>query len=72
MNRRDQASEAMSTGDYSLIHDFYQKTFSSAVEICAMFKRNPDQKDSKLTDPEIKTELLNEVHDQLDDLVRFK
>lgn len=60
----------MSTGDYSLIHDFYQKTFSSSVEMCSLFKQNTDQKSAKYNDPEIRTELLNEVYDQMDNLVR--
>lgn len=66
---REQARQAMSTGEYSLVHDFYQKTFSSSVEMCALFKKNMDQKGAKFNDPELRTELLNEVHDQMDNLV---
>ena len=69
---REEVLSARSSGDYSLIHDFYERTFSSTIEMNALFKRTPDQKGAKINDPEIKSELLNEVHDQMDDLVKTR
>jgi hypothetical protein len=60
---------ASDSADYTSLHDFYEKTFSSFVEINALFKQNPDQESAKIKDPEIKTELLFTVYDQLNDLV---
>lgn len=51
------------------MHDFYQRTFSSPLELLAVLKRNPQQDGTKLSDPEINQELLNAIYDHLDDLV---
>lgn len=66
---RDEVKSATSSGDYSQVHDFYQRTFSSGVELNALLKKNPDQSDAKIDDPEILVELLNEIYDRLNDLV---
>lgn len=51
------------------MHDFYQRTFSSPLELLALLKRNPQQDGAKLSDPEINQELLHAIYDHLDDLV---
>ncbi|RWS05224.1 putative E3 ubiquitin-protein ligase HECTD2-like protein, partial [Dinothrombium tinctorium] len=65
---RSYITEALVNGDYSRIHDFYDRTFSSFVELNAVFKQNPEQEGAKINDPEINVELLNAVNDSIDDL----
>jgi hypothetical protein len=67
---RTDVKTALSTGDYSQVHDFYQRTFSSPIEMNALLKRNPEQETAHATDPEINQELLFAIYDFLDDLVR--
>ena len=70
-----EVNSALSTGDYSSIHDFYQRTFSSPIELNALMKRNVDADTSfpmQLNDSNINTELLYAVYDHLDDLVSGK
>lgn len=62
---------AISSGDYSSIHDFYQRTFSSPIELNALMKRSASNDKSQLShdDCELNTQLLYAIYDHLDDLV---
>ncbi|RWS26545.1 putative E3 ubiquitin-protein ligase HECTD2-like protein [Leptotrombidium deliense] len=64
-------NEALVDGDYSRVHDFYERTFSSFIELNSLFKVNPEEQNAKSQDPEIKVELLNAVNDGIDDLPSF-
>ncbi|KAI1301906.1 putative E3 ubiquitin-protein ligase HECTD2 [Halotydeus destructor] len=68
---KEQVREATVSGDYSSVHDFYQRTFSSPIEMCALFKRHTDHRTAKINDAEVKKELLDSVHDHMDDLPSF-
>lgn len=66
---RNDVEESTKCGDYSSIHDFYQQTFSSPIELVALLKRFPEKSSARIDDPELKVELLNELHDHINDLV---
>lgn len=61
--------ESTKCGDYSSIHDLYQQTFSSPIELMALLKRFPEKSSARIDDPELKVELMNELHDHINDLV---
>lgn len=69
---RQDVEEATKCGDYSSIHDLYQQTFSSPIELVSLLKHFPQKQSARIDDPELKVELMNELHDHINDLVRLK
>lgn len=55
--------------DFTRIHALYERTFSSLVELNALFKENPDTDGAKIHDPELKMDLLHAMYDEMDRLV---
>ena len=66
-NKIKQANESI---DFGEVKEFYRRTFSSLIELNAVFKLYPDKDEAVLNDPELKFDLLFEVYDELDNLVR--
>ncbi|XP_054168637.1 probable E3 ubiquitin-protein ligase HECTD2 [Oppia nitens] len=59
------------SADYTQLHDFYEQTFSSNIELNALFKVNANQSDAKSHDPEINIIFLYTVYDELNNLPSF-
>ncbi|CAN7941504.1 unnamed protein product, partial [Ixodes pacificus] len=68
---REIVEEGRASSSFSKIQEFYEQTFSSLIELNALFKENPRQDDAKLEDPEIKNELLHAVYDMLEELPTY-
>lgn len=64
-----EVEDALSSGDYSHVHDFYQRTFSSPIELNALLKQDPDQESASDEESGICLTLLYAIYDHLDDLV---
>ncbi|XP_034243810.1 probable E3 ubiquitin-protein ligase HECTD2 [Thrips palmi] len=56
---------ATQTLDFADVQRFYMRTFDSYVELCALFKENPNQDGARLVDPDLKMDFLYAVHDAL-------
>ncbi|XP_050546216.1 probable E3 ubiquitin-protein ligase HECTD2 isoform X2 [Daktulosphaira vitifoliae] len=54
--------------NFIAIQRFYERSFNSFAEICALFKINPNQSGAKLEDPELHLEFIYSVHDSLKDM----
>ena len=67
-NKIKQANESI---DFGEAKEFYKRIFSSLIELNAVFKLYPDKDEAALNDPELKFDLLFEVYDELDNLVRY-
>lgn len=61
--------ESIETNEYSILQNFMVQTFSSYLEMNALFKNDTGQDVAKLVDPEIKLELLDAVNDIIEELV---
>ncbi|XP_076315726.1 putative E3 ubiquitin-protein ligase HECTD2 [Tachypleus tridentatus] len=66
---RDEIEEAKSSGEFTKVQEIYETTFSSLVELNAVFKERPQEEVVKADNPEIKVDLLNAVYDNLTYLV---
>lgn len=66
---REIVEEGRASCCFAKVQEFYEQTFSSLVELNALFKENPNQDDAKLEDPEIKIDLLHAVYDTLEELL---
>ncbi|KAH9362235.1 hypothetical protein HPB48_002213 [Haemaphysalis longicornis] len=63
--------EGRASSCYSKVQEFYEQTFSSLVELNALFKENPSQDDAKLEDPRSKAIWLHAVYDILEELPTY-
>ena len=61
--------DSLSSGDYSRVHDFYQRTFSSPVEMNALLKLDPEEQGRRIEDSGVSLSLLHAIYDHLEDLV---
>ncbi|KAL1434216.1 hypothetical protein MTO96_011858 [Rhipicephalus appendiculatus] len=68
---REIVEEGRASCCFAKVQEFYEQTFSSLVELNALFKENPNQDDAKLEDPEIKIDLLHAVYDILEELPAY-
>ncbi|XP_037506563.2 probable E3 ubiquitin-protein ligase HECTD2 [Rhipicephalus sanguineus] len=68
---REIVEEGRASCCFAKVQEFYEQTFSSLVELNALFKEHPNQDDAKLEDPEIKIDLLHAVYDILEELPAY-
>ncbi|XP_022250227.1 probable E3 ubiquitin-protein ligase HECTD2 isoform X2 [Limulus polyphemus] len=68
---REEIEEARSSGEFTKVQEIYETTFSSLVELNAVFKERPQEEVVKADNPEIKVDLLNAVYDNLTYLPSF-
>ncbi|XP_015792141.1 probable E3 ubiquitin-protein ligase HECTD2 [Tetranychus urticae] len=68
---RSLVHEAHEEGDYTKLHDLYKTSFSSFVEINALFKKSQSDEEVKLHDPELQMNLVYAMFDELDNLPSF-
>ncbi|XP_074602235.1 putative E3 ubiquitin-protein ligase HECTD2 isoform X3 [Brevipalpus obovatus] len=57
--------------DFTRLHALYERTFSSLVELNALFKEDSDADGAKLHDPELKMDLIYAMYDEMDRLPSF-